>query len=212
MNCVLCGENSNHFFTDTRRKLRYYRCSVCDLRFLNPEDRLSQERELSRYLKHQNCVDDPGYQLFVDPMYQLILSQTSKDSSCLDFGCGSGSVLSHLLTQHGYDVTLYDPFFMPNGAALECKYDLIFAIEVIEHFYHPAREFVRLKELLRPSGSLAFMTFIYSDQINFETWSYRSDPTHVCFYSQKTFEWIQAHWHFKSLRQFGDRVVWIETE
>ena len=38
------------------------------------------------------------------------------------------------------------------------------------------------------------MTMLYNDQIDFNTWFYRKDPTHVFIYRKETFEYIaQKH-------------------
>jgi hypothetical protein len=64
--------------------------------------------------------------------------------------------------------------------------------EVAEHFHHPAREFSRLAGMLRPGGWLAVMTTLLSNDVVFEDWYYRRDPTHVVFYRRETFHRIAA--------------------
>jgi hypothetical protein len=57
-----------------------------------------------------------------------------------------------MLEEKGHSLTLYDPFFKPNTNALKRNYDFVFATEVIEHFFHPALEFQRLRALTKPGG------------------------------------------------------------
>jgi len=66
----------------------------------------------------------------------------------------------------------------------------------MEHFHTPDKEFCRLHSLLKPGGAIFFKTNIYNDDINFENWHYRNDPTHVFFYRKETLEWIQDHFGF----------------
>lgn len=210
MECILCASESQLFFTDAKSGRRYLYCNTCDLRFLSPDQRLSSKDEFDRYKLHTNFIDDPGYQKFVEPLYELIKSKIPEGLVGLDFGCGDGPVLAHLLSFHNYKIELYDPFFRPNKELLDRKYDFVFAVEVIEHFFNLENEFKRLRELLVPSGSLFLMTHIYTETVNFDSWYYRQDPTHVCFYSSKTFKWIRAHLNFRSFQQIGDRIILLE--
>jgi citrate lyase synthetase len=69
---------------------------------------------------------------------------------------------------------------------------------VIEHFYNPAQEFAKLREMLREGGGLYLMTDIY-DERDFGSWYYKNDPTHVFMYTKETFEWIRKKYAFKEL-------------
>lgn len=91
-----------------------------------------------------------------------------------------------MLTEAGFVVTLYDPFFVPDQTALESEYDFIFCCEVAEHFHDPVSEFTKMDRLLRSGGILAIMTGIEYPQVNFAMWPYRRDPTHVTFYRPET--------------------------
>jgi hypothetical protein len=43
------------------------------------------------------------------------------------------------------------------------------------------------------------MTLLYSKDIDFDTWFYRNDETHVFFYQAKTLEWIKNNFAFSRL-------------
>jgi len=62
--------------------------------------------------------------------------------------------------------------------------------EVIEHIANPQLLLTQLNSILKQAGILAIMTKRVIDQQAFSTWHYKNDPTHICFYSLKTFEWI----------------------
>jgi SAM-dependent methyltransferase len=209
MNCVLCENWAPPFYGDEKKGQQYYCCDACDLRFLDPKARLDAKEEQARYSLHNNDILDPGYQKFVDPLLQLITTHIPSTAKGLDYGCGEGPVLTHLLAKQGYDVSLYDPFFHDEKSVLERKYDFIFSIEVIEHFYHPAQELKKLKNILAPGGHLLFMTLMYDKDIDFSAWFYRLDPTHVCFYSDQTFRWIQKKFGFKTYQKVGPRIAWL---
>lgn len=205
MECILCGERSSPFFEDPIDARRYLHCSNCDLRYLAPEFRLTEAQEKARYQFHENRAEDPSYQQFMRPVLEMVKPEMS---SILDFGCGVASVLRYF---HPEKVRLYDPYFYPDETPLASTYDLIAAVEVIEHLYYPARELARLRLLLKPGGSLGLMTLMASSSIHFADWYYRRDPTHVAFYSRNTFEWIRDHFKFRELILISQRAVELRT-
>lgn len=210
MECILCAASSKVFATikDSHRKeaADYFHCSHCDLRFLDPAQRLSRDEEFARYQTHENDVNDPRYIKFMEPVINRARLMP-KGSRILDFGCGSQTVLRHVLEPDGYLVQVYDSFFHPDKSVFREKFDFISAIEVIEHLFHPAEVLKRLHDCLLPNGRLAIMTVMYQLGMDFESWYYRRDPTHVAFFSAATFEWIRAKFGFKTLEILGDRTV-----
>ncbi|MEF8835931.1 MAG: methyltransferase domain-containing protein, partial [Candidatus Thermoplasmatota archaeon] len=83
--------------------------------------------------------------------------------------------------------------------------------EVIEHFHDPKTEFNRLKDLLLPNGRLYCMTYIYTDDIDFDSWGYKSDFTHAFLYQQETFEWIKENFGFSSLNIDGRLIELVKS-
>ena len=82
---------------------------------------------------------------------------------------------------------IFDPYFFADTTPLSMQYDFITCSEAAEHFYRPAEEFKKLVGLLHPGGILGIMTSLWDETIDFATWYYRKDPTHVVFYHQKSF-------------------------
>jgi SAM-dependent methyltransferase len=195
--CPLCYEEA--IFSQKVKITKYYKCPNCKALFMDSENYLSAHEEKKRYLEHNNDVDDPGYQKFVIPIVNCIKNNFEVNSAGLDFGCGTGPVISKLLNDSGYSTTLYDPFFHKNPNALKSKYDYIICCEVIEHFNKPEEEFRLLKSLLNNKGKLICMTEFYSDNLDFKKWYYKDDPSHVFFYREETLEWIKDNFNFSSL-------------
>jgi hypothetical protein len=184
----------------------YYHCSLCDLVYLDPDQRLSSAAELEQYNLHENSPDDPRYVEFLrqltDPLFETLKSQVfldRKDPKILDFGSGPTAVLSKILGDAGYIVNCYDPYFTDNSELLKGKYDVITSTEVVEHIYDPSAAFELLNSILAEDAYLFVMTGMKADWENFAGWHYRRELTHVCFFSHKTMEWI-AHkyqWELK---------------
>ena len=140
--CPLCHGNEVDDFVEVDEK-RYWRCSACLLTFLDPDCRLAPEAEYAHYLSHENEINDPGYRAFLSRLATPLLEQLPAVSSGLDYGCGPGPALAHMLREAGHAVALYDPFFAKDETVLSATYDFVTCTEVVEHLFDPAGEFKR---------------------------------------------------------------------
>jgi SAM-dependent methyltransferase len=205
--CSLCRRDAEVFYAGAVGE--YFRCGRCGGISLSPEFFLDRRDEKARYETHNNDLRDKGYQKFVALVVEKIVKSFSTADKGLDFGCGTGPVIQHLLNQKGFSVNLNDPFFKNDLAALTEKYDFIACCEVIEHFYQPAKEFARLFELLNPGGKLFCMTHFYDDETDFDKWYYKDDRTHVFFYCERSVRFIGENFGFANWR-IKDRLVVFE--
>lgn len=162
-----------------------------------------QETEKSRYLLHENDITNVNYQEFVSPITNSIIIDFKSHHKGLDFGAGTGPVISKILTDNGYSIGQYDPFFHNNKELLDKKYDYIACCEVIEHFHFPNKEFTLLNRILNKGGKLYCMTESFSASMDFEKWYYKNDPTHVFFYQERTFQFIKQNFGFNELTMKG---------
>jgi uncharacterized C2H2 Zn-finger protein len=201
--CPLCFNKANIFFQDIQT---YYRCENCDGIFVDKEDYLHPEIEKKVYEQHNIDTEDVGYRNFVSPITSLVEAQHDTNHKGLDFGAGRSCIISTVLKEKEFDVKDYDIFFHDFKEFLEEKYHFISSCEVIEHFHNPKKEFQLLKDLLEENGALYLMTDLY-DEREFKSWYYKNDPTHVFFYTPKTFEYIKEKYNFHSLKIEGRLVV-----
>ncbi len=197
MKCLLCESEIELFFKQKNKE--YYKCQNCFAISLNPKNFLSKKDEIARYKTHNNDVKDKGYQNFVKPIVSGVFSNFNSTNLGLDFGCGTGPVITKLLRDKDFQILTYDPFFDNDKNVLKNKYDYIVCCEVIEHFHNPRKEFKLLKSLLKPKGKLFCMTDVFDKSINFEKWYYKNDDTHVIFYQNQTFEWIKKAYGFSKV-------------
>ncbi len=187
MNCTLCDTILDKVIDE-----HYFICHTCGAYVKHKKHYIASIKEKERYELHNNDVHDTRYQIFTSPITNAILKNQIKEQIGLDFGCGTGPVISKQLTEKGYLVVLYDPYFYPNPEYLNNHYDYIFSCEVFEHFHNPKREIEKLVWLLKPKGRLYIMTHLHQPDIDFRNWYYRKDPTHVFIYSRQTIEYIAA--------------------
>ncbi len=185
MHCTLCETPLKNKADDY-----YFVCNICSAYVKDIRHYMTSAEERAHYQAHNNDVNDVGYQKFTSPITNAILANQTKEQLGLDFGCGTGPVITKLLKDQDYQVQTYDPYFHPNESYLNLRYNYIFSCEVFEHFYNPKHEIEKLLDLLRPSGRLYIMTHLFKEGIDFKTWYYRKDTTHVFIYTEQTMRFI----------------------
>lgn len=203
--CVLCGGTAVFWQADRRRP--YLRCQRCLLVQVPADHQLDADAELAEYRLHRNDPDDPGYRRFLSRLAEPLLQHLPADSSGLDFGCGPAPALAMLLREQGHRVALHDLYFANNPQVFDQQWDFICASEVVEHLAQPGEELHRLWQCLKAGGWLALMTKRVRDAEAFANWHYKNDPTHICFFSVPTFDWLAAHWQTRAEYPADDVVL-----
>lgn len=207
--CPLCHDDaSKSLVYQTRKKRRYWQCSSCELIFVDPSSLPTVDFEKSVYQHHENSPSHAGYVAFLQRIIAPALAYLHADMRGLDFGCGPGPTLSILLEREGIACANYDPLFFPdkpNGV-----YDFIFATECFEHFHQPSRELSQLYSLLAINSYLFVMTDLYDDSIDFRTWYYKCDPTHVSFYKRRSIKYICQQYGFRLLELRDERIILLQ--
>jgi SAM-dependent methyltransferase len=169
----------------------YLKCKNCQSIFLDKNCHLEPDKEKQRYLEHNNNVNDPAYQNFVKPITSSILSNFTPRHKGLDYGAGTGPIITKVLCEAGYNIKPFDPYFHNQAELLNSQYDYIACCEVMEHFRNPLQELDKLIKLLKPNGKLYCMTVLFDGNADFRSWHYKNDPTHVFFYSRKSIFYIK---------------------
>ncbi|KAA3601488.1 MAG: class I SAM-dependent methyltransferase [Calditrichaeota bacterium] len=204
MICTLCGSALKNKIDEN-----YFDCEVCKAIVLDKKIYLTAEEEKARYETHNNDVNDVGYQNFTFPITNFVFENFLPSHKGLDFGSGTGPVISSMLMKKNYDIVQYDPFFAPNHHIFKNKFDYIVCCEVVEHFNNPKKEIDRLISLLKENGMLLIMTMLFNDQIDFKRWNYREDPTHVFIYRKETIEFI-ANGNNLQIVKLTDRFIALQ--
>lgn len=185
--CLLCSGETYNYTCTTKPQWSYRVCPSCGFTSLADKYSLNPEQEKQRYLLHQNNKLDTNYRAWLEIFMAALMQYVRPGSSVLDFGSGPNPVLAELLAHAGFQVTLFDPYFAPNKAALEKQYHAIVIHEVIEHLANPLATLYKLIPLLEESGIFAIRTQIrpVSDEA-FDRFWYRKDQTHRSFFMEKT--------------------------
>ena len=201
--CPLCASKATEtFYRD--RKREFFQCLECDLIFVPPEFHLAPETEKARYDFHRQSLSDSGYRDFLNRLFRPLEQKLSPGAHGLDFGCGQKPTLSVLFKEAGYSCADYDLHFANDPAVLETcaakggkQYDFLTCSETMEHFKNPREEFERFLRLVKPGGWIGIMTQLRDEAPPFEKWFYKDDATHVCFFSRKTFQWLETRYGLK---------------
>lgn len=197
--CPLCGAAGGPPVPVFRRPL--HACPACELLWVPRSCHLSSAGQQARYRNHQNSLTNSEYVRRFEILiaaWEALPGVGAKHAPpprrVLDFGCGPGDppVLVELLRRRGCDALGYDPFFAPQ-ADRSRPFDAVFAVETFEHFCGGVADVAEAVKCVRPGGHLVASTLFHSGPSAAADWWYARDPTHVCFYSRRTMEWIADH-------------------
>ena len=206
--CPLCKTtNSSKFYKE--KFCEYLRCLSCDFIFVPKMYHLSDAEEKSRYDTHNNDPNDHRYRHFLSQLLVPLLERIQQKSNGLDFGSGPGPTLSLMLEECGHSMDLYDKFYANDISVFEKKYDFITATEVVEHLSEPMAEISRLIEMLNNQGHLAVMTQILTPQIDFSSWYYKNDPSHIGFFTKKSLSFLASYLNIE-VYFISERVVFFQ--
>lgn len=207
--CPLCAATAPHLHTDRTRA--YYHCPNCALIFTDPASHLDAQAEKAIYDQHENDPADTRYRQFLKRLATPLLEKLQPGMHGLDYGCGPGPTLSVMFEEAGMHMRNYDPIFAPDTSALAQHYDFVSCTEVVEHFYHPLRDWSRLTNLIKPGGWLGVMTSFVPPADEFANWHYKNDPTHVSFYAPRTIEWLAQRFDLHT-ESMADNVVLLRKD
>ena len=170
----------------------FHECSICEVIYKDESLRISLMDEKEVYEQHENSIENEGYVNFLTNFLDSALIPHLNSGKLLDFGSGPEPVLKQILKdKYHFDVEIYDYFYAKNENVFNVKYDGITSSEVFEHLWNPTKILEKLKSALKKDGILAIMTLFHpKNREALYNWFYIRDPSHVTFYTPKTFEFL----------------------
>jgi len=207
--CPLCGSDDVGGHDSGEYPPRpFHRCHVCDLIFVPAEYHIPTDEERARYLEHNNDPEDPGYISYQRGFIDWTVTQLGGvigdhtvlgGMDILDVGCGPEPVLAGILRDGGQEAVAWDLHFSGEDGRWSRRepepggHDLVFAMEVVEHFRRPREMWWWLSGLVRPGGHLAVMTKLHDHATEpFHRWRYAMDQTHVAYHGGQTIDWLSS--------------------
>lgn len=205
-NCIYCKTPSELFETcDDGDK--YYHCPKCSLYFAEANIFPAREEEKERYSQHNNNKNDPGYLKYLKNSTIFLQEYLKPEFKGLDFGCGPGPAMKEALSDLNKNIESFDPYFNNDKKLLDSKYDFITCIEAAEHFYKPSEVFQTINTLMKSGSLLNIRTEFYDNQFSLDSWWYRKDPTHVCFYNDNFFEKLAKKMNWKIIESDQNNMI-----
>ncbi len=201
--CPLCGEAK--IAIEGQRyalALEFAECPSCGLVFIPQRFHLSPAEEMKRYALHENTADNPSYIEYLTNIADDALRFSNGAKSALDFGSGENQVLTEILAGKGIACEAHDPAY--GFSVAHGQFDIVFAVEVLEHFRNPAQEIALISRLVKPSGTVYVRTRFCDGITDFSSWWYAKDRTHIRFYAIKTMRRIAAI--------LGKNLVWTNNK
>ncbi len=152
-----------------------------------------------------------------------ILPRAHPNFKALDFGCGTGFLVSYMAHQFGWGAVGYDPFctpaYAPDKVFTDWKsveqrgpYNLVVASEVFEHFTHPKEELTRIFDVLAKDIAFLYVTTgLYVPGKTTSDWNYLAPQSghHVSFYARRTMQEIARLMKANGVFQVGANYEWL---
>ncbi len=232
--CKLCGEQTMYKFSlpliaDLQGD--YFECTKCCLLQSHHLDALTVQGliDLANYSPDADLDSGAAWRQFciANRLHQLVatrvLPDTDANFKALDFGCGTGFLVSFLAHRFGWKAAGFDPYWTPayaqpkvykdwQSVVENSPYNLIIATEVFEHFINPHEELIRIGEILaKDFGFIYVTTGRYVPGQTTRDWNYLAPQSghHVSFYARETMQEIARLMGASGVYQVGAEYEWL---
>jgi 2-polyprenyl-3-methyl-5-hydroxy-6-metoxy-1,4-benzoquinol methylase len=203
--------------TYSRRDYELRRCDVCHFAFIaDPwtdfariyDDRYYDGQGADPMVDYRFELSDPERTIRryewhgVTRLVERLLGGLD-DVRWLDFGCGNGGLVRYVVEHTGAQACGFEegsiaaaarrlgiPILAPDALGEQAEaFDVVTAIEVIEHTLDPLAELRRIRRLLKPGGLLFLTTGNAAPfSSDLQRWSYIVPEIHVSFFEPDTLE------------------------
>ncbi len=232
--CKLCGEEIVHKFSlSLVAGLRgdYYECMNCRMLQSDHLDTLTPPGlvKIANYDPNADLDSGAAWRLSclanrLEQLFKLkILPCTYPNFKALDFGCGTGFLVSYMAHRFEWGTVGYDPFWTPayapdkvfadwKSVEQRAPYNLVVASEVFEHFTHPKEELTRISDVLAKDVAFLYVTTgLYVPRKTTSDWSYLAPQSghHVSFYACRTMQEIARLMGANGVFQVGANYEWL---
>jgi 2-polyprenyl-3-methyl-5-hydroxy-6-metoxy-1,4-benzoquinol methylase len=231
INCPVCSSIKRKLmFTSSRNNIisKIYRCHACGLVYNGIKLRDKEESAyLSKnFLQNYSKIYKKQYAYALE--YMKILKNKVKGEKMLDVGCGTG-IFMEAAERIGFKTIGTEPFkpsvkiarqkklkvvnkILSKTKFSKKKFDLILAIEVIEHFSNPVKEFRIMSRLLKKDGLIILQTSNQSSLTSLIKGKKRNYYyyDHLCYFSPKTLNYALDKVGLKIVKKYAGIVPYFK--
>ena len=189
--CPVCGRKTKRFtaviFDKKSRaaqkaEWRYYRCERCGCCFLDEmrdwtPEMFSEKIYNADYINTDKEFDGTRSRKLLPEALDMLKIFGGK--RILDYGGGNGS-LADLLRKKGYDAYCYDPFGRQDVPGDAGGFDVVFAVEVLEHVFHAKELWQTISGKLKPGGMFIATTTLWNPGRSLAKWDYANPRAGHC--------------------------------
>ena len=190
----------------TNREIDYYKCEKCN--FIScPEMLVWTAEDLGREVYNDTYVNyDPDYietrpTNYAISFFNSVPYPLARKLKHLDYGGGSG-IMASKLREHGWNSPSYDPYYEHSTRPTE-KYNLITAIEVVEHALDIRKTFKDIISLLTKDGMILFSTQLANKSTDISWWYIGARNGHISILSKDSLKLlaIENGMYFQSVNE-----------
>ena len=212
--CLNCGENNfvsqfikfNHDprpqdnnFYQNNEMIEYNICQNCGTIFSSQmmnwsTDKFAQRCYNKNYIYYDGAYSNKNADRIIMTK-NWITKNFDKNIKHLDYGSGNGFLSQHLIENGYQNSKSFDPFKEnADYSLLDDKYDLITAIQVIEHAYNINEIFQLFSKIIKKNGKIMLTTLLYNNE-QLQNWWYCSPRVgHILFFTKNGFQqFVEKH-------------------
>lgn len=227
MNCEFCGgicfllgsipfdRNNAGVPVINSTPMEYFKCNKCHSITCPEMQRWPSERFAERVYNSDYIKYDPDYtgvrsKNYSEWILKNIAPSMTRGLSHLDYGSGEGHLSKHL-QNNSWNTTFYDPYSMPsepNGI-----YNIITAIEVVEHSTNIRETFAQIRKYLAKNGVLLFSTLLADKDKGLDWWYIGARNGHISIASEDAMKILakEMGMRFKSIGPNMHILVYDKT-
>ncbi len=220
--CKICGSEAKFAFkgnwSGQSHTFSYYRCtnSQCNFLYTDYLDNWSEEQISALYDGHVCGGAKERAHLPLDKV-NLAKSILPDAKKILDVGCGEGLGVYFLreagFEAYGYDVVqptiCHNYITTGNQEDITETYDVVTAIEVLEHLIDPVETCHWIAGLVREGGIFAFSTYTFEPKKHDATWWYLDHIGHVSLHTRSSLRLLAEATGFRVVTDIFSTHIWI---
>ncbi len=220
--CKICGSETelafNRGWSGQSYTFPYYHCTnpQCNFLYTDYLDHWSDQQISALYEGHIDGGGKGRAHLALDKvnLAKVLLPNAKK---ILDIGCGEGWGVYTLrkagFEAYGYDVVppniCHDYITTGSRELIAGTYDVITAIEVLEHLVDPIDTCNWIASLLREGGVFAFSTYTFDFNKHDVNWWYLNPVGHISLHTRSSLRLLAEATGFRVAADIFATHVWV---